>query len=199
MIKRYHAGETARRGIYLTRTWEYVAIEKDGTVLATDATRLHPLVVLTLGPVAGLILVLFLPVSAPLYLLMLGLRKLWRMRPGRPGVRPHIPARAFRVLLPILLVLAAAAVAYAAQPGEVVYPGKMLAPAVFKHATHESMKCGTCHPATVKMKRFTSGVTMEAIDQGKYCGTCHDGKQAFSASDKTLCGRCHVTGESSVR
>ena len=61
-------------------------------------------------------------------------------------------------------------------------------PARFDHESHAKQGCRECHPGIFPMKKGGSGMTMDALYQGRYCGACHDGKKAFPSSD---CGRCH--------
>jgi c(7)-type cytochrome triheme protein len=41
------------------------------------------------------------------------------------------------------------------------------------------------------MQGTGEGITMEAIQQGKYCGVCHNGELAWGI-DFNTCNRCHV-------
>lgn len=66
-------------------------------------------------------------------------------------------------------------------------------PAVFPHWVHRvNFKCYVCHNETIgfKMKKGTTPITMDAIEEGKFCGNCHKGEPAFGISFDT-CVRCH--------
>ncbi len=67
----------------------------------------------------------------------------------------------------------------------------------FSHRAHLAAgnRCSTCHMRDLKMKRGTSGITLEGKQQGKFCGACHDGKTT-TARGRTVfpideCDRCH--------
>jgi c(7)-type cytochrome triheme protein len=74
-------------------------------------------------------------------------------------------------------------------------PGKV----TFSHQNHVQKleKCTACHVKIFKMKKGTSGVTMEKIRAGESCGTCHNGKTevagkvVFAATDQANCEKCH--------
>ncbi len=65
--------------------------------------------------------------------------------------------------------------------------------AVFPHYVHRmQFKCFVCHESVFAMKAGANpGITMEAIQAGKFCGKCHDGKTAFQSTFNT-CPRCHL-------
>lgn len=89
------------------------------------------------------------------------------------------------VLMVLTVVLAASAFA--------VGPGKSLewekgGKVVFSGDAHKAFKCAECHPALFKMKKSVDGMTMKAMEEGKYCGACHNGTKAFSVKE---CAKCH--------
>lgn len=68
-MKVYRAEERVPAGTYLSRsTWELVSVEDGAVLKGGDATyyRLPVLLVLALGPFAGLAFILFLPLAVPL-------------------------------------------------------------------------------------------------------------------------------------
>jgi c(7)-type cytochrome triheme protein len=68
------------------------------------------------------------------------------------------------------------------------YPAQGLTVA-FSHSSHsERYACSRCHPEPFRMKKGTTGITMERLYKGDLCGSCHNGKEAFSSKD---CTRCH--------
>ena len=70
MFKRYGADQFAPGGFYLNRkTWEFVQIDPDGGYLkgsdGVSYSKVPVLLVLVLGPLAGLAFILFLPFAVP--------------------------------------------------------------------------------------------------------------------------------------
>lgn len=87
MFKRFRGSDGVGRGTYLSlETWDLVSVRQDGDRLPGDErvsyVYVSTLLVLTLGPMAGLILVLFLPLSAPLFLAYLLAKRFWPRRPA---------------------------------------------------------------------------------------------------------------------
>ena len=90
MIRKYGAGQFAPSGTYWNRkTWELVQISEGGDYLPAGEGvtyyRVPLLVVLTLGPLAGLAFILFLPFAVPLVALYTALKVIasnipWRRR-----------------------------------------------------------------------------------------------------------------------
>ena len=62
-----------------------------------------------------------------------------------------------------------------------------------KHADAKVTNCMDCHaPGNFQMKKGgTQGITMDAINGGKFCGSCHNGQKAFSSKDAANCAKCH--------
>lgn len=90
MIKKHGAGQFAPSGTYWNRkTWELVQISEGGDYLPAGEGvtyyRVPLLLVLTLGPLAGLAFILFLPFAVPLVALYTALKVIasnipWRRR-----------------------------------------------------------------------------------------------------------------------
>jgi c(7)-type cytochrome triheme protein len=99
------------------------------------------------------------------------------------------------------LLIASSASAQAKGPADFTFelgkdsPGKV----TFSHEKHKEKleKCTACHVKIFKMKKGTSGVTMEKIRAGEACGSCHNGKTevagkvVFAATDQANCEKCH--------
>ncbi len=99
MVRKYNAGGFAPAGTYWNRkTWELVQISEGGDYLpaAEGVTyyRVPLLLVLALGPLAGLAFILFLPFAVPLVALYTILKAVasnipwWRHNQAREDLRP---------------------------------------------------------------------------------------------------------------
>ncbi len=112
--------------------------------------------------------------------------------------RAERACRASRLLLAALgvLVLFTAPANTAEQPlGDITFDRKggdnTTPTAIFPHWVHRiRFKCYACHPAVFPMKRNSTEITMDAIQDGKFCGVCHNGQVAFQVTFET-CNRCH--------
>ena len=103
-MKRYYGGEVVKRGIYLNlNRKDLITIENEGEVLAGESNdsyvNIPPLAMIVVGPLMGLIYVVFLPfISFAMVLglvagkVWLGVRQIWESLLGvvtanwRPGV-----------------------------------------------------------------------------------------------------------------
>ncbi len=66
---------------------------------------------------------------------------------------------------------------------------------LYPHWLHRIMyECKVCHNSIFKMKRWENNLSQKNITNGKICGTCHNGIEAFAATDKSNCNRCHIAG-----
>ncbi len=74
-------------------------------------------------------------------------------------------------------------------PGVVTYSHQ-------KHVQAGISNCMDCHaPGKFQMKKGgTAGITMAAINEGKFCGACHNGTKAFSTKEAANCTKCHKAG-----
>lgn len=62
-------------------------------------------------------------------------------------------------------------------------------PVEFSHQVHAGrFNCSECHPKNFNMKKGTTHITMQDMDNGQNCGKCHNGKVSFSTAE---CARCH--------
>ncbi|MBE9504614.1 MAG: hypothetical protein IME96_10605 [Proteobacteria bacterium] len=70
---------------------------------------------------------------------------------------------------------------------------KVMTDVLFSHKVHnEVLSCESCHNAIFAKKRgSTEGLSMAAINEGKFCGTCHGGV-VFPLGE---CDRCHLPGK----
>jgi c(7)-type cytochrome triheme protein len=69
------------------------------------------------------------------------------------------------------------------------YPGGGMGQVQFNHEFHSMVAgCRDCHPDNFLMRKGATGMTMDAMYQGKQCGACHNGQMAFASTD---CTRCH--------
>ena len=94
MVRKYSGGTFVPGGIYFsTKAREFVAVPSEGDFLEGEGVnyyRFPLLLVLVLGPVAGLALVLFLPLAVPAVLFYgLGRRLAQFVRGHRPS-RPRL-------------------------------------------------------------------------------------------------------------
>ncbi len=82
MFKRYHAGERVRGGKYWNLySGDYVVFGDEGGVLPAvegEHVRVHPLLMLVVGPLMGLGYVLFLPIAVPVLLAQFAARRMQR-------------------------------------------------------------------------------------------------------------------------
>ena len=82
MFKRYQAGERVDRGKYWNLySGDYVVFSEEGGTLPVaegEYVRVHPLVMLTVGPLMGLGYVLFLPIAVPVLLFQFAARRMHR-------------------------------------------------------------------------------------------------------------------------
>ena len=69
MVKKYSGGAFVPGGTYFnTKMWEFVAVPQEGNFLEGEGVtyyRFPMLLVLALGPLAGLAFVMFLPLAVP--------------------------------------------------------------------------------------------------------------------------------------
>jgi len=69
---------------------------------------------------------------------------------------------------------------------------------VFKHKTHtegdNKMACNKCHTDIFQRKAGgTEGITMAAMEEGKFCGACHTNDHAtLSVKNPEHCTKCHM-------
>jgi hypothetical protein len=89
MVKKYSAGGFAPAGTYWNRkTWELVQVSEGGGNLQAEEGvtfyRVPLLLVLTLGPLAGLAFILFLPLAVPLVALYTIFKVVASIIPWRP-------------------------------------------------------------------------------------------------------------------
>ncbi|MBI2252791.1 MAG: cytochrome c3 family protein [Armatimonadetes bacterium] len=76
--------------------------------------------------------------------------------------------------------------------GNITFQAKTMGNVLFshdKHVTLHKLACNKCHTSIFKYKKFSSGVKMDEINNGKFCGVCHNGKIAFDV--KKECAKCH--------
>ncbi len=90
MFTRHHGEEAVKVGTYLgVRNGEFVSIERDGDVLPgapeVSYVKVSPIVALLIGPLAGLVFVIFLPLAVPALMLWLIATKLWATGPSVVG------------------------------------------------------------------------------------------------------------------
>ena len=89
MVKKYSGGAFVPGGTYFsTKGWEFIAVPQEGDFLEGEGVtyyRFPLLLVLVLGPLAGLAFVLFLPVAVPAVIVYaLGRRLAQAIRSHRP-------------------------------------------------------------------------------------------------------------------
>lgn len=67
-------------------------------------------------------------------------------------------------------------------------------PVTFRHESHASGGCASCHPKLFAMKR-AGARPAGAMHELAACGACHDGAKAFGVEDAEKCSRCHAQGK----
>ncbi len=98
IVTRHKAGDVVPGGIYWNRkTWDLTPMPQEGGPLrasegATDYYRLPLLLVMVLGPLAGIAFVLFLPLAVPIMVLYATPKAIaaaiHRRREAKNGLRP---------------------------------------------------------------------------------------------------------------
>ncbi len=89
MFQMHRGGELAKKGTYLdTREWEFVSIPQEGDYLPgrddQSFVRVPLALMLVLGPILGLLFVIFLPMAVPL---VVGMLLVQRLRGRAPTLR----------------------------------------------------------------------------------------------------------------
>lgn len=94
MVRKYSGGTFVPGGTYLNmKRWEFVGVPPEGDYLENEGAtyyRFPLLLVLVVGPLAGLAFVLFLPVAVPAVLIYAIGRRLGRSLRARWSARPHL-------------------------------------------------------------------------------------------------------------
>lgn len=73
-------------------------------------------------------------------------------------------------------------------PEPLYYTVEGAGPVTFKHSSHGTFACDTCHPKLFTMKKGATKMVMGDMYRGESCGTCHNGDKAFQAME---CAKCH--------
>ncbi len=81
MFKQHHGSDLVKRGTYLCiTTGEFTNVGEKGGYLPGETgshyVKVNPLLALIVGPIAGMLFVIFLPLAVPLFMLWLVARKL---------------------------------------------------------------------------------------------------------------------------
>ena len=78
--------------------------------------------------------------------------------------------------------------------GDLTFKPKGVAPVVFSHQVHVSvkgLKCSGCHYHVFQMTKGSYKMDMSKITKGDFCGKCHSGQKSFDVKDTKNCAKCH--------